>query len=284
MAMKIGVLLDSYQLPFEEALERASQLHVDGIQMFTTSGKLAAWELDAPARKSLRAKIESKGIEISALCGDLGGHGFELAKDNKEKIRKTEAIVGLAVDLGAPVVTTHIGVVPPEKNETYRTLQQALREVASYAGMRGVKVAIETGPEPALRLRSFLDDVGEEALGVNFDPANLVMVQGTDPVQDFKILREFIVSTHAKDGRMVKKGDPVVIYGAFAEGAPDDFHVDDYFLELALGKGTVNFPRYIAALKEMAYDGYLTIEREAGDDRAGDIARGVDLLRELLGK
>ncbi|HUX19600.1 MAG TPA: sugar phosphate isomerase/epimerase [Spirochaetia bacterium] len=284
MAMKIGVLIDSYQLPFEEALEKASQLRVDGIQMFTTKGRLAAWELDESARKSLRTVIESKGLEVSALCGDLGGHGFELAKDNKEKIRKTEAIVELAVDLGASAVTTHIGVVPPEKNDTYRTLLLALREISSYAGMRGIKVAIETGPEPALRLRSFLDDVGEEALGVNFDPANLVMVQGTDPVEDFKLLREFIVSTHAKDGRMVKKGDPVAIYGAFAEGAPDDFHVDDYFLELPLGEGAVNFPRYIAALKAMNYEGYLTIEREAGNDRVGDIARGVNLLRELLGR
>ncbi len=282
--MKIGILLDSYQLSFEEALERAAGLKVDGIQMFTTSGKLAAWDLSEPDRRALKKLVEGKGLEVASLCGDLGGHGFEIGADNKEKIRKTEAIVGLAADLGAAVVTTHIGVVPEEHNQKFRTLQLALREIASYAGMHGVKIAIETGPEPALRLRGFIEEVGEEALGVNFDPANLVMVQGSDPVEDFKTLREFIFATHAKDGRMVKKGNPVEIYGAFAEGAPDDFHVDDFFLELPLGEGDVGFARYIRALREMRYEGYLTIEREAGDDRAGDIERGVGLLRELLAK
>lgn len=280
--MKIGILLDSYQLPFEEALERAAALKVDGVQMFATSGKLAAWDLSESDRTALKKQIEAKGLEVASLCGDLGGHGFEIAADNKEKIRKTEAIVGLAVDLGAAVVTTHIGVVPEEHNEKFRNLQMALREIASYAGMHGVKIAIETGPEPALRLRGFIDAVGEEALGVNFDPANLVMVQGSDPVEDFKTLREFIFSTHAKDGRMVKKGDPVEIYGAFAEGAPEDFHVDDYFLELPLGEGDVGFSRYVGALRELKYEGYLTIEREAGNDRSGDIERGVALLRKLL--
>ncbi len=282
MAIKIGVLIDSFKLPFEEALGRAAELEVDGIQMYTTKGGLAAWDLDAAGRKALRERISGLGLEISALCGDLGGHGFERAEENREKIRKTEAVVSLAADLGAPVVTTHIGVVPEAKNEKYRTLLFAMREVASYAGMHGVKIAIETGPEPPLRLRSFIEDVGEEALGVNFDPANLVMVQGLDPIESFTVLRDLIFYTHAKDGRMVKKGDPTVIYDAFAEGAPEDFSFDDYFAELPLGEGDVDFPRYLASLSRMRFDGYLTIEREAGDDRSGDISRGVAYLRKLL--
>jgi sugar phosphate isomerase/epimerase len=284
MAMKIGVLVDSFELPFDEAIRKAAELHVDGIQMFATPGKPAVWNLDVSGRRELRSRIESVGLEISALCGDLGGHGFERKGENREKIRKTEAIVDLAIDLGAPTVTTHIGVVPPEKNETYRVLLLALREIAAYAGMRGIKIAIETGPEPALRLRTFIEEVEEDALGVNFDPANLVMVQGSDPVEDLRLLRQYVISTHAKDGRMVKKGDPVVIYDAFADGLPDDFRLDDYFEELPLGEGDVGFPRYVKALRETAYDGYLTIEREAGDDRIGDISRGVVLLRELLGR
>jgi L-ribulose-5-phosphate 3-epimerase len=117
VAIKIGVLIDSFKLPFEEALGRAAELEVDGIQMYTTKGGLAAWDVDAAGRKALRERISGLGLEISALCGDLGGHGFERAEENREKIRKTEAVVSLAADLGAPVVTTHIGVVPEAKNE-----------------------------------------------------------------------------------------------------------------------------------------------------------------------
>lgn len=281
MAMKIGVLLDSYKLPFDEALEKAATLGIDGVQFYTTQGRLAAWEMDDKARRDVRTRVEERGLSISALCGDLGGHGFERGSENSDRIAKTEAIVGLAGELGAPVVTTHIGVIPERKNEVYRNLLLAMREVASYARMHGVKIAIETGPEPALRLREFIDDVGEEALGVNFDPGNFVMVQGADPVECFEVLREFVFYSHAKDGRMVKRGNPVEIYGAFAEGAPEDFRFDDYFLELPLGEGDVDFERYVGELRRMRFDGYLTIEREAGDDRAGDIARGVELLRRL---
>lgn len=282
MAMKIGVLLDSFKLPFEEALERSAALGVDGVQMYTTSGRFAAWEMEKAARNELRTRVLDAGLELSALCGDLGGHGFERREDNRDKIRKSEAVIELAAELEVPVISTHIGVVPEEKNETYRTLVLALREIASFAGMHGVKVAIETGPEPPLRLRGFIEEVGEEALGVNYDPANLVMVQGADPVESFRALREFVFYTHAKDGRMVKQGDLRKIYDAFAEGAPEDFHLDDYFLELPLGEGDVDFPRYLAALQGMRFDGYLTIEREAGEDRVGDITREVAFLREAL--
>lgn len=282
MAMKIGVLIDSFKLPFEEAIDKAAELSVDGIQMYTTSGAMSAWNLDPAARRDLRSRITGRGLEISALCGDFGGHGFERKEDNKEKIRRTEAVVELASDLGAAVVSTHIGVIPETKNETYRTLQLALREISSFAGLNGVKIAIETGPEPPLRLRAFIEDVGEDTLGVNFDPANLVMVQAADPVESFKVLREFVFYTHAKDGRMVQRGDVRKIYDAFAESAPEDFHVDDYFLELPIGEGSVDFPRYLGALRAMKFDGYLTIEREAGDDRVGDITREVAYLRRLI--
>lgn len=282
MAMKIGVLLDSYELPFDDALDKAADLGVDGVQFYTTRGRLAAWEMDEKARRELRARVAERGLAISALCGDLGGHGFERAIESRERVRKTEAIIDLARELGAPIVTTHVGVIPETRNEVYRTLLLAMREVASYAGMHGVKIAIETGPEPALRLRGFIDDVGEEALGVNFDPANLVMVQGADPVESFTLLRESVFYTHAKDGRMVKRGDPAEIYRAFADGPPESFHADDYFLELPIGEGAVDFERYVGELRRTAFDGYLTVEREAGEDRAGDIARGVALLRRLL--
>lgn len=284
MSMKIGVLLDSFRLPFEEAIDKAAELGADGIQMYTTAGSLAPWNLNTRARQALRSQFDATGLEISALCGDLGGHGFSRVEENPDKIRKTEAIVELAADLQAPVVSTHIGVVPDVKNDQYRTLQLAMREIASYAGMHGITIAIETGPEPPMRLRDFIEDVGEESLGVNFDPANLVMVQGTEPIESLKALRSYVVYTHAKDGRMVKKGDPAAIYDALAEGAPEDFRSEDYFLELPLGEGDVGFPSYLRALHAMHFDGYLTIEREGGADRAGDIARGVGFLRDLLGK
>ena len=124
----------------------------------------------------------------------------------------------LALELGGRVVTTHIGVVPADSAcETYRVMQEACNELAEYAWKNGAYFAIETGPEPAVRLKAFLDSLDSRGVAVNLDPANLVMVTDDDPVQAVYTLRDYIVHTHAKDGRLLKKTDPQVIYDFFAE-------------------------------------------------------------------
>ena len=74
---------------------------------------------------------------------------------------------------------------------------------------------------------------------VNFDPANFVMVTDQDPVEGVEILKDYIVHTHAKDGVMLQKTDPQVIYDFFAEGGIEDMRMSDYFLETPLGDGKV---------------------------------------------
>jgi len=140
--------------------------------------------------------------------------------------------------------------------------------------------AIETGPEPAKVLRQFLDSLNSHGVAVNLDPANLVMVVGDDPVDAVKTLGDYIVHTHAKDGKMLRPCNPEVIYGVIdhdtiATSTPA-------FAELPLGEGDVNFPTYIQALKEIGYDGFLTIERECGDDPKKDIMNAADFLRKLI--
>ena len=132
-------------------------------------------------------------------------------------------------------------------------------------------MAIETGPETAPILDKFVRAAGD-GVGVNLDPANFVMVTGQDPAEAVLLLREKIVHTHLKDGRMLKKSDPVLGYRSFAEGGIEALNVADFFLETPIGEGDVDFAAYFAALREIGYDGYLTIERETGADPSADIA------------
>jgi len=81
---------------------------------------------------------------------------------------------------------------------------------------------------------------------------------------------------------MVTECNPILIYNAFAEDNPDNINNDDYFVELPIGSGDVNFPEYLKALKDIGYSGYLTIEREAGSDRIKDITEGVDFLKGVI--
>lgn len=277
----IGILLDSLQLPFREGLEKAVDFGVQGIQFYAV-GEMAPEGLSRDVRLKIRDDVEKKGLTICALCGDLGGHGFELPDEHPWRIEKTKRIIDLASELNTSVVTSHIGVIREKDCETNDAIRKALMDVVNYAEVHDIYFAVETGPEASEVLGQFIEDLGLPNLKVNLDPANLVMVQGESPVASVKRLKNHIIHTHAKDGKRVAPSDPVEIYGAFAEGNPKGLCFEDYFIELPLGEGDVDFPSYIEALKKTGYEGYYTIEREAGNDRAGDIKRGVELLRENL--
>jgi sugar phosphate isomerase/epimerase len=90
------------------------------------------------------------------------------------------------------------------------------------------------------------------------------------------------VHTHAKDGVMKKKDDPERIYNFFAEGGIEDLNLQDYFLETPLGMGQVNFDEYLKALAAVGYTGFLTIEREVGDQPEKDIRLAVEFLKQKL--
>jgi len=280
---KIGVMVDSFRLPIPEGVRKARELGADGIQVYVVDGDMSAEALDASRRREFRQLVSDTGLEISALCGDLGGHGFQIEAENAVKISRSKAIVDLAVDLGTQVVTTHIGVVPPDRQApVYRNQLKVCQELGQYAADRGVAFAIETGPEPATRLAAFLDEVNSPGVGVNLDPANLIMVLNDDPVQAVYALQKHIVHTHAKDGVQYQPCDPVKVYAAFAEGGVEGLNIGELFNELPLGEGKVDWDRYLAALSEVGYRGYLTIEREVGANPEADIRTAVNFLKAKI--
>jgi sugar phosphate isomerase/epimerase len=285
---KIGVMVDSFGVGVTEGLKRAKAVGADGVQIYAVSGEMDPANLSAAQRRELRQRIADLGLEISALCGDLGGHGFQDSAANPEKIDKSKRILELALDLGTNIVTTHIGIVPDEKTSpaVYAAMQQACDELGRFATGMGAFFAIETGPETAAHLRSFLDTLSTKGVSVNFDPANMVMVTGDDPVQGVHILKDYIVHTHVKDGRRNRPMDPRDVYGflGYDKGMSHEKIAEmaasgQAFIELPLGEGAVDFPNYFAALQEIGYTGYLTVEREVGADPEADIRKAVQFIR-----
>ncbi|WP_042354072.1 sugar phosphate isomerase/epimerase family protein [Bacillus rubiinfantis] len=284
---KIGVIVDSLRLPLREGLKTVKEMGADGVQIYAVSGEMAPENLSATARKELKTYIDSLRLEISALCGDLGGHGFQDAHQNKEKIEKSKRILDLAVELGTNIVTTHIGIVPEDENSPiYEAMQTACEELGVYAKSMNAFFAIETGPETAARLKGFLDSLSTNGVSVNFDPANMVMVTGDDPVAGVKLLKDYIVHTHVKDGIQLKPVDPRDVYGALGYGAGTDHEKiaqmvasGEFFREVPLGKGTVDFPNYFKALQEIGFDGYLTIEREVDANPVQDISEAIEFIK-----
>jgi len=258
-AWKIGVMVDSLRLGTREAIEKAAELGADGFQICCTSGAMDPGTMTTEKRLEFVDFVRDQGMVISALCGDLDA-GLLDAEANEWVVPKCKEFVDLAVDLGTHVVTGRLGRLPDDEYcEQWRVGVAAVREVADYAGERGISLAAETGSEAPDVLSRFLVKVGSAGVKVNYDPADLVM-GGYDHLGGVEILGEYIVHTHAKDG--VRRDD-----GTCAE--------------VRLGQGDVDFPRYLEKLKGISYRGFLTIERGAGEDPISDIAAGIDFLRQF---
>lgn len=283
MSYKIGVMVDSFKIGLKPGIDKAAEIGADGIQMYAVSGPMDPDNLNKNERRELLKYIKDKGLEVAAVCGDLGGHGFAIKEDNPERIEKSKKIMDLAKDLESEVVTTHVGVIPEDKDHSrYKIIQEACEKLGEYGDKVGASFAIETGPETCSTLKQFLDSLNSNGVRVNYDPANLVMVTGDDPVKGVYTLKDYIVHTHAKDGIMLKQSDPKKIYDYFAEGGIEDIRLEEYFEEKPLGEGEINFDNYLNSLNEAEYKGYLTIEREVGENPEKDIKKAVKFLNNLL--
>ena len=285
---KIGTFADWFGKGIVEGIRESQRCGASGVQLY-------AWNDFDPAKLKPELKREviqtaaDCGQEIAAICGELGGHGLEIAADNPGKIDYLKRTVDLALELNCRVITTHIGVIPAEQDcEKYRVMRDACSSIGAYAAERCVTIAIETGPEPIERLKSFIDKCNRDCnrnggIGINYDPANLVMVTRDDEVAGVKLAGNAIVHTHAKDGVMHHYAGPEEVYALFAKGGIEAISkVSQWFTETPLGKGSVRWLQYLTALKEIHYSGFLTIEREVKENAAEDIRAAVGFLKELI--
>ena len=282
--MKIGAMVESFRLGFKNGVEKAASLDIEGIQAYATGGELGVDDITDAKLKEALDIVKSNGLVFSAICGDFG-HGFMNPEQNKIYVEKSKRVLDLAKKLECNIVTTHIGTVPAEENETKEIMRKACRELAEYADSVGSAFAVETGPEPGKVLGEFLDSLGAGGVRVNFDPANLVMCVDDRPENALKYLGKYVVHTHAKDGIMLKKKiEEKINIGEEAKEHQALADMGMKYLELPLGEGDVNFDVYLPALAATGFNGFLTIEREVGDNPEKDIALAVEFLKEKIKK
>lgn len=191
--------------------------------------------------------------------------GFMPPATRAERLDRTLELSDAASKLGVPSIACHIGFVPEDKHDPeYLDVRDMVRRVCDYAAAHGQTFALETGQEPAHALLEFINDVDRPNLKVNFDPANMILYGSGDPHEAVHVLASKIVSVHAKDG--------------------DWPEPNSLGKERALGKGAVDFPRFIQTLRDAGYEGVLCIEREAHDpaERVEDMRAAVPFLRGLI--
>ncbi len=228
------------------------------------------------------ARLKELGITISVVFGGFEGEsyadiptvkrtiGLVPPETRAERTREMKEIADFARLLGVDVVALHIGFVPHDRSDALRAeVIEVTRDICDHCAANGQRLHLETGQESADTLLEFLEDVGRDNLFVNFDPANMILYGCGEPIEALRKVGTYVRSVHCKDATW--SDQPGETWGA----------------EVPLGEGAVGFENFLATLKEIGYDGPLTIEREIPQDPArqkDEIGRGIELLNELKAK
>jgi sugar phosphate isomerase/epimerase len=168
----------------------------------------------------------------------------------------------LTSELGVKYLSMHAGFIDETDAAYARKIHNRIRALADAAGEHGIMLLLETGQETAEELRHFLEKLNHPALGVNFDPANMILYDKGDPLDAVRLLAPWVKHIHIKDA--IKTKTPGT-WGA----------------EVPWGTGQVGGEKFLRVLAEMHFKGALAIEREAGDNRFGDIRMAAEKLRSF---
>ena len=270
---EIGVMFWAGRDPVETVRElkalgaRCGQIGIAGD--FPLAGAAAQWKaaLQAEDFPVVTAFCAYNGESYADIPTVQRTVGFIPPKSRAEREQRTYAVSDFARDVGIPSIATHIGFVPEDSSDPdYLAVREMVRRVCDHARKNKQTFALETGQDGAETLRAFFIDVNRENLGINFDPANMILYGTGDPIDALGILAQHVVSVHCKDGDWPPKG----VAGALGEEKP-------------LGQGSVGMDRFVQKLKSIHFKGPLNIEREVPDQaqRLRDIGMGVKLLEKL---
>jgi len=180
-----------------------------------------------------------------------------------ENWRIIQADADLAVKLGIKVVTFHAGFLPHETTDpNFKKLLDRIARIADLFAARALNLGFETGQETAGTLRAFLEILNRPNVGVNFDPANMILYDKGDPIEALRELGPWLKQCHIKDARRTKTP------GTWGEEVP-------------VGSGEVNWPAFFKTLETLRFNGDLAIEREAGTQRVEDIRTARQYVQSL---
>ena len=229
-------------------------------------------ELDESRRQMELNQLRASGLKVTATMINFTGEDYaSIARihatggylpDGEWPARKalTADAAKLSAELGAALLTTHVGFVPAKSDKGYATMLQRVREIASELARHGVTLIMETGQERADALLAFLLDLKAENVAINFDPANMILYGAGDPIEAIGVLAKYIRHVHVKDATASDK--PGEAWGE----------------EVPFGTGQVGPKRFIEALHRAGYRGPLAIEREAGESRMEDVKAAIRVL------
>ena len=259
LEIKIGIQTASLRQPFKQALLTASRLGADAVEI-DGRNDLKPADMTRTAARQVRKMLDDLNLRVCAV-GFRTRRGYDTLEDLDRRLEATRQAMKLAFDLGAPVVINSIGSIPEDpESHAWGLLLDTLSELGRYGQHIGATLAAETGAESGGDLLRLINALPLGAIGVNFDPGNLV-INNHSPTEAIQLLAPHVLHVHAKDG-----------VRDLAQGRG---------LEVPLGRGSVDFPEILGTLEEQQYRGYFTIERATAREPEFEIAQAVKYLRAI---
>jgi sugar phosphate isomerase/epimerase len=258
-ALKIGIAVASLRQPFAKALITAAHLGAMAIEI-DARNDLNPAEMSQTALRQLRKMLDDQRLRVSAVSYPTR-RGYNVAEHLEERLAGTKQAMKLAYALGASVVVNHVGRVPPEPTgDEWNMLIEALTDLGRFGQHAGAQLAAQTGSEDGSNLARLIAALPAGSIGVDLDPGAL-LVNDFSPIEAIDALGNHIVHVHATDA---------VHDLARRRG-----------MEVALGRGSADWPGILSRLEEFHYRGYLTILRHLADDPVGEIGAAVQYLQNL---
>ena len=260
----------------QDLMEKVNALALKRVQLGLTPHRddPGVWE-------GVRELLAESGISIVSGMYSTIGEDYT----TPETIRRTGGVVldefwdenwelakvaaATAKAMGLTIVSTHAGFLPHEPSDpAFGKLSERVANLAELFAENGASLLLETGQETAETLLVFLDEMdrrGGQSIGVNFDPANMILYDMDDPIKALRRLMPRVQQVHVKDAKRT------TVKGQWGE-------------EVIVGTGEVDLTAFVRILAEADFDGNYIFEREAGDDRVGDITKGVAALTAAMQK
>ncbi|NMA41808.1 MAG: sugar phosphate isomerase/epimerase [Oligosphaeraceae bacterium] len=262
--MKIGVI-NSLRLDRQDCIfDRVRDMGFKTCQ-------LSSWrpyELSDGLAEKVKAQIVSSGVQPCAFWAGYTGPifwnftegpltlGLVPPEYRFQRLNELKLAADFASKIGARAIITHCGFIPENMTDPeYKGTLIAIASAAAYCKQLGIGFWFETGQETPVVLLRVIEEIGGDNLGINLDPANLLMYGKGNPIDALDVFGKYVRNLHVKDGLVPTDGKKLG-------------------KEVQVGKGMVDFPRFMRKLRQIGFDGEFIIERE--------IAEGEEQKRDIL--
>jgi len=257
--LRIGIVLSNLRQPFKDALHTAARLGAEAVEIDARE-QLTPSQLTQTALRQIKKLLDDLNLRVCAVSfRTRRGYGHLEGLDRR--IDATKAAMQMAYSLGASVVINQVGAIPAEEGPEWDRLCSSLADLGRYGQRVGALLAADTGAESGPELARLINSLPEGSLGVNFNPANLVM--NSYSVEEAAAeLGSHVLHVHACDAvrDLARRGG----------------------FEVEIGRGSVDFAAMFGKLEERGYKGYITVKRDAAANPVAELGQGIAYIKELF--